>query len=122
MKKRSTVYTDNEVWRSVWQKRRAKGMTLSGRKDAAYGNFMVHYTDGILTYYAQNGTEVHMKVEFPNGQKLVNKAVKADKKTRHPVAWRFERTHGSILVKCSISIDDNRMNDFILTMCQNPIY
>ena len=114
MKKRTTVYVDKKAWKSTWQKKRSKGMTLSGRKDAAGGNFMVRYIPetGILTYHAQNGTDVRMKVEFPHGQELVNKAVKADKKSRHPVAWRFERTHGSILVKCSISIDDNRMNDF----------
>ena len=64
MKKRSTVYTDNDVWRSVWQKKRAKGMTLSGRKDSADCNFMVSYdpVTGILTYHAQNGTDVHMKM------------------------------------------------------------
>ena len=95
MKKRSTVYTDNEVWRSVWQKKRYNPETC------------------ILTYHAQNGTDVHMKVEFPYRQELVNKAVKADKKTRHSIAWRFERTHGSILVKCTIYIEpDKRINDY----------
>ena len=44
---------------------------------------------------------------------MVNKAVTADKKSRHSVAWRFERTHGSILVKCTIYTEpDKRINDY----------
>ena len=34
MKKRTTVYVDKKAWKSTWQKKRSKGMTLSGRKDA----------------------------------------------------------------------------------------
>jgi hypothetical protein len=64
MKKRTTVYVDKKAWKSTWQKKRSKGMTLSGRKDAVGGNFMVRYIPetGILTYHAQNGTDVRMKV------------------------------------------------------------
>ena len=125
MKKRTTVYTDNEVWRSVWQKKRSKGMTLSGRKDLEGGNALVSYNTatGMLTYRSQKEKphtgkrkeyeEVHMHVVFPYRQELVNTAVNADKKSQRAVAWRFERTQGSILVKCTISVEpDKRVNDY----------
>jgi len=111
-RKQDTVYTDHKVWRNAWTKARSRGMTLSGRSDAEQGNFLVRYDTEtcVLTYRSQCGKEVKMKALFPFHGDLVSKAVNAKKAGRRAVAWRFELTHGSVLVKCIVTVSDERKN------------
>ena len=112
------IYDTHEIWKRVWQKSRNNGMTLSGRKAATQGNFLVRYDTKtkVLTYRSQSGKDVKMKVSFPYGQEKVDKAVNAKPVDRNAIAWRFERTHGSILVKCTVHLDVEK-NDYYGTGC-----
>ena len=69
--------------------RRRGRMTLSGRLDAAMGNFMVHYDpeSHVLAYRGSGKSREYKpvgKVEFPYGQELLDGAIKAG---GTPIAW-----------------------------------
>lgn len=113
-------YPDLETWQTAWRKKRSRAMMISGRADARQGNFRVRYdsVSHTLTYKAQSGKAVTMPCVFPYGQSYVDEAVNASKEDRHAVAWRFEITGGSILVRCIVyTPETSRRNDCFLTGC-----
>lgn len=112
-----TKYEDHDVWRRIFHKARAHGMTISGRADGKFGNFVVSYDPNthMLTYTAMNGQKLIFKVEFPYGQDKIDAVLRKQISgvERHPVAWRFEITGGSILIKCIIHVNDIEVPDGI---------
>ena len=88
-----TKYEDHDVWRRIFHKARAHGMTISGRADGKLGNFVVSYDPNthMLTNTAMNGQKLIFKVEFPYGQDKLDAVLRKQISgvERHPVAWRF---------------------------------
>ena len=119
-KKQFTVYDNHDDWNHVFQKARNKRMIISGRKDAAYGNFVVHYDiiSHSLVYTSMNGKKIIMdNVVFPYGQEYVDFAVSAKKPERKAVAWTFEVHGRKILAKCTVELPDVRMNNYYKDGC-----
>lgn len=116
-RKQETVYKDHhDVWQSVFRRRRNRGLTISGRKDAAGGNFLFRYDQfaGTLYYRSQSkhGVIAIPGVVFPYGQADVNRTVTAGKETRQAVAWSIEIHGQSFLIKCTVqAVSDCRIND-----------
>ncbi|MGE7183846.1 IS200/IS605 family accessory protein TnpB-related protein [Peribacillus sp. NPDC006672] len=104
-----------ESWKSDWHQSRYNKMTVSGRKDAKYGNFVFTYNSDstFLSYQTPNGVCVEMPVVFPYGQENVDFAVKTQlncknkKQFGKPVAWSLEDHGDYYIVKCLIDMDGN---------------
>lgn len=113
----NTKYEDHAAWKRVYRKARAHGMTISGRADGKFGNFVVSYDPNthMLTYTSMNGQKLSFRVEFPYGQDKIDTALQKQisGEERYPVAWRFEITGGSILIKCCIHVNDIQVPDNI---------
>ena len=95
-------------------------MTISGRKDAAQGNFVFRYDtrSQTLTYKSMSGKEIILtNVAFPYGQEFVNYAVSAIGEYRHAVAWRLELHGNRILVKCMVELPKVEKNESFETGC-----
>lgn len=113
----NTKYEDHATWKRAFQRARAHGMTISGRADGKFGNFVVSYDPNthMLTYTSMNGQKLSFHVEFPYGQNKIDTALQKQisGEERYPVAWRFEITGGSILIKCCIHVNDIQVPDNI---------
>ena len=115
-RKQGTVYKNaHGVWRAVFRRKRASGMTISGRKDSKDGNFVFRYDPGgkTLSYTSISGKRVIIPgVEFPYGQGLLEGYLAAQGSERTaPVAWRIEDHGGSWVVKAVFSPVPGRIND-----------
>jgi IS605 OrfB family transposase len=106
-----TFKNDHKQWSKKWEENRYRTMTISGRKDAASGNFVFQYDveTHILTFKTPEG--VLLKVEdllFPYGQEKVETAISAQKnckdKKKHgkPIAWSIEDHGEYYIIKCII--------------------
>lgn len=122
-RKQDTVYqADHKLWLKQYRKRRNYSMTISGRKDAKGGNYVFRYNAETheLTYNPQTGKQpIIMKdVVFPYGQEMINQAVSLTRTNRQAVAWRIERTHHSLIIKCMVtSVPDADCNTDYSTGC-----
>lgn len=116
-------YPNHQTWLRAWKKKRSNSMMISGRKDAAQGNFRFRYDTAAheLTYYSQqvgtDGKQVVVTfpdVVFPYGQESIDKAVSAESNKRHAVAWRITQIGNSFLIQCMVyvSSDSNVINDY----------
>lgn len=104
--KRDTVYDDHSVWRRQWQKKRNCSMLLSGRKDLVQGNALVRYdtTKHVLSYTTQDGRKLSFFCTFPKGQEEIEDALNCrNGYEKQAIAWSFERTGSSFIVKCLLT-------------------
>ena len=110
-------YQNHSVWRQAWHNARVNSLMISGRKDAKQGNFVFRYDTETheLSYQSQSGAAVIIpNVEFPYGQKEVEKAVNQTRDKQRAVTWRITETGGSFLIQCIVTIasDVNIMGDY----------
>lgn len=112
-------YPDHDVWRKAFRRKRSHAFQISGRKDAAQGNFRFRYDRDrkTVTYRSQqtdkSGRPIRVRfpgVEFPYGQENVRKALDPDtkKEDRSAVAWSVEDTGGSFLLRCTVHVQSPR--------------
>ena len=121
----SGKYPDHATWKHVWQKKRSHALMITGRKDAAQGNFRFSYNTETreLIYRSQqmkNGKPilVHLKnVVFPYKQEFVDWAVGLPTHERHAVSWRIIETGGSFLIQCIVTIPERNKVEFIGDGC-----
>ena len=107
----------HQVWHKQFIKRRESSMIISGRKDAFGGNFVFNYNPylHILTYKSMHGKVISVKVEFPHGQDLVDKACSASLKAKdawekQAIGWGVEIWGGSLIFKCLFDEPESRRN------------
>jgi IS605 OrfB family transposase len=114
-----TFKKNHKQWSKKWEEKRYRTMTISGRKDAASGNFVFKYDVGTrtLTYKAPSGVLVEVKnLLFPYGQEKVESAIltqkncKDKKKYGKPIAWSIEDHGEYYIVKCII---DEEKSEFV---------
>ena len=120
--KQHTVYKeDHKTWKSVFHKARNKGMTISGRKDSKYGNYVFSYDPDTyeLTYRSIKGKKVIIpNVRFPYGQFLLDQYIRKQRAERiAPIAWRIEITGNSFLIKCMLHLPETDTNYCYLDGC-----
>lgn len=111
-KKQYTVYKNNHfLWRKQFFNARNRRMTISGRADAAQGNFVFKYDcDNFkLAYTSMNGKEIIFKnVKFPYGQEDLNAAINAKAENRKAIAWSIERHNGYFIIKAIIEVEASK--------------
>lgn len=110
-------YQDNpELWQEDWHLARYGKMTISGRKDAKYGNFVFQYNpdNHKLIFKAINGNVVVFEnLLFPYGQENINDTIntqvnlKNKSKFGKPVSWTIEDHGPYYIVKCLIDVAPN---------------
>lgn len=115
-------YPDHETWLSAFRKKRSRQLAVSGRSDAAQGNFLFRYDTAshTLTYKSQqkdaDGKRIVVSfpdVCFPYGQEKVDAAVDACGDERQAVSWRVIRTGNSFLIQCMVDVQpEHRLNDY----------
>lgn len=105
-KKQFTVYKQNlSLWKEKLDYAKNKTMTISGRRDAAQGNFVFRYKDNVLKFNAMNGTEIILEnITFPYGQKIVDKALNT-KINRRATAWSIENHKEYFIIKCIVELE-----------------
>ncbi|MBO1006007.1 transposase, partial [Pseudogracilibacillus auburnensis] len=90
---------DHESWLHDWRQSRYNQMTISGRKDAKYGNFVFTYERETknLNFITPDGAAIEIpNLVFPYGQENINHvfelqmATKDKKKYGIPIAWSIE--------------------------------
>jgi len=106
----------HEKWKQEYIHARYNQMTISGRKDAKYGNFVFQYNSEthVLSFQTPNGTPVQFQgLVFPYGQEQVNQAIekqincKNKKQFGKPIAWGIEDHKEYYLVKCMVQEEVN---------------
>lgn len=111
-KKQRTVYTDHTVWKSVWDKKRNRSMTLGGRKDSRHGNYLCTYDPvrHVLIYRTAKNRYIEIPgVEFPYKQDELNEVVRNGYTA---IGWIIEVTGRSFLIKCVYTIPErNKLSD-----------
>src|SRR5690606_20206971 len=109
---------DHALWREDWSQARYNQMTISGRKDAKYGNFVFSYEPETksLHFTTPNGTAIEIpNLVFPYGQENVEHAIQGQlnlsaawrKREGSPVAWSVEDHGDYYIFKCIIDIPEN---------------
>ncbi|MDQ0242595.1 IS605 OrfB family transposase [Bacillus fengqiuensis] len=113
--------SDHGKWKETFKQKRNKQMIISGRKDAKSGNFVFHYNTetNTLTYTSVTGKVVTFEnVEFPYGQKQVNRAVQIQQNCKNkkgygkPISWSLEDYGSYYIVKCLIDVEENEHINF----------
>lgn len=116
-----TVYKNlHQEWKNAFRKSRDNGMTISGRKDAAQGNFVFKYDAQTrdLRYRSMDGKEITFhNAGFPYGQKFVDNAVTCEKAERQAVAWRLEIHGRKVLIKCMVELPEVKRNGYFAGGC-----
>ncbi len=115
-------YIDNhDAWLEEWQQSRNQKMILSGRKDAANGNFVFNYDteNKQLHFKTPSGVFINMEqVHFPYGQEKVASAIqtqqncKNKKKYGKPIAWSLEDHGDYYIVKCMMDVETNSQTNY----------
>lgn len=114
-KKQYTIkkYRNNHsLWLKKFRTKRQKLMTISGRLDAAGGNFVFKYDteNHNLNFNSSDGTLINLgKVDFPYGQSFVDNAVTIVK-NRKPVAWSIEDHDKYYIVKAIVELPSKELN------------
>ena len=108
-------------WLNKWHQSRYNKMTLSGRKDAANGNFVFTYDTDNQTLHFKTPSGLPICIEnlsFPYGQEKITVAVQTQlsckNKKQHgkPIAWSIE-DHGTYyIVKCMVDIAANAQTNY----------
>ena len=109
-------YQDNhENWAHEWRQSRYNQMTISGRRDAKYGNFVFSYEPITknLHFMTPNGVAIEIpNLLFPYGQDKIEQAIQLqmdmpfDLKKKHgtPVAWSVEDHEEYYIFKCILTL------------------
>lgn len=96
------------------EKRRNKRMLISGRLDAASGNFVFRYDPEthLLTYRSMtdwNGTRIVFQVHFPYGQEWIDSFVR---EKRGAVAWELVDCGNAWQINCLLQVEEPDKNDY----------
>lgn len=115
-------YRDNhEAWVEEWKQSRYQKVVLSGRKDAAMGNFVFNYNieSNHLHFKTPSGVLITMEqVLFPYGQEKVQDAIQTQmncrdkKKNGKPIAWAIEDHGDYYIFKCITDIEVNPQTSY----------
>jgi len=107
-------YEENHLaWKHDWDQARYSRMTISGRKDAKYGNFVFTYEPEThqLSFQTGFGDVVQFQeVIFPYRQEQVNQAIETQfnctnkKKYGKPIGWGIEDHGEYYIVKCMMNV------------------
>jgi IS605 OrfB family transposase len=110
-------YQDNhDLWLQDWNESRYNQMTISGRKDAKYGNFVFSYEPETKSLHFMTPDGVAVEIEnllFPYGQENIDCAIdfqlstKDKKKHGNPIAWSVEDHGDYYIFKCILDIPEN---------------
>ncbi|MBO0962089.1 IS200/IS605 family accessory protein TnpB-related protein [Neobacillus sp. MM2021_6] len=116
------IYKSNhEKWTKKWNDSRYKTMVISGRKDAASGNFVFNYDfeNHSLIYKTPSGVLVEVKeISFPYGQEKVEAAISIQKNCKNkkqcgkPIAWSIEDQGEYYIFKCIINEEKNEFINY----------
>lgn len=108
-------------WKQMFKKKRFKQMTISGRKDAKYGNFVFSYEPSTQRLHMKtiNGKVVTFPtVHFPYGQEMVDEAsnmqlvCKDKKKFGKSIAWSLEDLGDYYIIKVMITPKENDSKNY----------
>ena len=108
---------NHKLWVEDWEQSRYSKMTISGRKDAKYGNFVFAYVSETknLHFTTLNGVAVEIpNLVFPYGQENVEKAIQTQadmpsnlkKEHGNAIAWSVEDHGDYYLFKCILDIPE----------------
>ena len=108
---------DHGLWVQGWKQARYNKMTISGRKDAKYGNFVFSYEPETRSLHFSTPNGVAVKIPnllFPYGQEKIDHVIQTQlnmridlkRKQGNPVAWSVE-DHGEYYIfKCILDIPE----------------
>ncbi|MCM3654282.1 IS200/IS605 family accessory protein TnpB-related protein [Metabacillus litoralis] len=110
---------NHRLWLENWEQSRYSKMTISGRKDAKYGNFVFSYVSETknLHFTTLNGVVVDIQnLIFPYGQENVEKAIQTQvnmpsrlkKKYGSAVAWSIEDHGDYYIFKCIVDLPEEK--------------
>jgi len=112
---------DHKTWQKDWKQARHNKMVISGRKDAATGNFVFNYDteNKKLQFKTPDNTFVHIEdVLFPYGQDQMESAIetqrncKDKKKYGKPIAWSVEDHGDYYIFKCMVDVEPKKQVNY----------
>ncbi|MBU8686489.1 IS200/IS605 family accessory protein TnpB-related protein [Priestia megaterium] len=112
---------DHSSWRELFLAARNKQVLISGRKDAASGNFVFTYqpdTKDLHMTSLRGKVVTFPNVSFPYGQEQVTNAIfrqrncKDKKANGKPISWSVEDHGDYYIIKCLIDVEEEVLVNF----------
>ncbi|MGX9157640.1 IS200/IS605 family accessory protein TnpB-related protein [Priestia megaterium] len=112
---------DHQSWKELFLAVRNKQVLISGRKDAAAGNFVFTYQPDTNDFHMTtlSGKVVTFSnVVFPYGQEQINQTVlrqrkRKDKKANgKPISWSVEDHGDYYIIKCLLDVEEEVLVNF----------
>ncbi|PEB62688.1 transposase [Priestia megaterium] len=112
---------DHQSWKELFLAARNKQVLISGRKDAAAGNFVFTYQSDThdLHMTSLSGKVVTFSnVVFPYGQEQVNQTVLRQRKCKDkkangkPISWSVEDHGDYYIIKCLLDVEEEVLVNF----------
>ncbi|WP_455919795.1 IS200/IS605 family accessory protein TnpB-related protein [Priestia megaterium] len=112
---------DHQSWKELFLAVRNKQVLISGRKDAAAGNFVFTYQPDTHDLYmtSLSGKVVTFSnVVFPYGQEQVNPTVLRQRKCKDkkangkPISWSVEDHGDYYIIKCLLDVEEEVLVNF----------
>jgi len=112
---------DHQSWKELFLAARNKQVLISGRKDAAAGNFVFTYqpdTNELRMTSLSGKVVTFSNVVFPYGQEQVNQTVlrqwkcKDKKANGKPISWCVEDHGDYYIIKCLLDVEEEVLVNF----------
>ena len=103
----------HDKWKEEFHAQRYFSMEMSGRHDAASGNFVFRYVPDKRTLYFQTHDEKLITIEnleFPYGQKWLDDAILLQKERHKPIGWSIEDYGGYYIFKATVHVPVGHLN------------
>lgn len=114
--KKDDKNTDLDDWHEEFEFKRMSSMTLSGRKDGKYCNFLCRYMDGNLVVTNTDHTETVFKdFQLTRFQDEFLNYFRANKETRKPLCYNFNlkkdsRGRAYVIVSVTMKLENKCVN------------
>ncbi|MEB4855876.1 IS200/IS605 family accessory protein TnpB-related protein [Priestia megaterium] len=112
---------DHQSWKELFLAVRNKQVLISGRKDAAAGNFVFTYqpdTNDLHMTSLSGKVVTFSNVVFPYGQEQVNQTVLRQRKCKDkkangkPISWSVEDHGDYYIIKCLLDVEEEGLANF----------
>lgn len=112
---------DYQSWKELFLAARNKQVLISGRKDAAAGNFVFTYqpdTNDLRMTSLSGKVVTFSNVVFPYGQEQVNQTVLRQRKCEDkkangkPISWSVEDHGDYYIIKCLLDVEEEVLVNF----------
>lgn len=112
---------DHQSWKELFLAARNKQVLISGRKDAAAGNFVFTYqpdTNDLHMTSLSGEVVTFSNVVFPYGQEQINQTVLRQRKCKDkkangkPISWSVEDHGDYYIIKCLLDVEEEVLVNF----------